>query len=290
MKLLNTQKLTIFATFLVAALFTLQACDTTSSDDGDDELYPFGATLFLDGVEIATQEDGAITYNEGDHIELEVGEETGLIQIRWIDEDGNRITPEDDDYSLQWTVADESILEVEQHDEDGPWRFHLVGTAAGETTVEFELFHNDHADFTTLPFEIHVEEVVSGMEVQDESGQSVITVDSNGEVTGSFDVNSGETSGSFSAIFLDENGDAIDTDHDYELEWHLEGSEFATIEPIDGSPFSFTIQGVSAGEAEAHFALIKEGGHDDGTGSGDDHDHEGEIEIYESPDIIINVN
>lgn len=287
MKLFNTQKLTFFAAFLVATLFTLQACDTTSNDH-DDHSDPFGAALIMNGVEIAAQEGGAITYLDGDHLELEVGEETNLIQIRFIAEDGDRFTPDaDDGFSLQWKVADESVLEVEQHEEDGPWSFHLVGTGVGETTVEFDLFHNDHSDFTTLPFDVHVEEVVSGMEVQDESGQSVVTVNDAGEVTGTFEVNAGETAGEFTAIFLDEDGAAIDTDHDYELEWHVEGTEIATVEAVEGSPFSFNIQGVSAGQTQVHFALIK--AHED-DGGGDGHDHDGEIEVYESPDIIINVN
>lgn len=289
MKIFNTQKLSILTAFLVISLLSLQACDTTSGDE-EDHSDPFGAALIMNGVEIATQEGGEITYNDGDHLELEVGEETNLIQLRWIDEDGDRFSMDPEDgYSLQWNVDDESVLEVEQHEEDGPWSFHLVGVGAGETTVEFELLHNDdHEDFTTLPFEVHVEEVVSGMEVQDESGQSVITVDENGEVTGSFNVNAGETAGAFSAIFFDFDGAEIDTDSEYELDWHIEGTDFATVEPIEGSPFSFNIQGVSAGQAEVHFALIKEGEDEDG---GDDgHDHEGEIEIYESPDIIINAN
>lgn len=288
MKLFNTQKLSILTTFLVITLLSLQACDTTNSED-EEHPDPFGAALIMNGVEIAAQENGEITYNDGDHLELEVGEETNLIQVRWIDEDGERFTPDaDDGYSLQWEVDDESVLEVEQHEEDGPWSFHLVGVGEGETTVVFELYHNDHSDFTTSPFEVHVEEVVSGMEVQDESGQSVITVDENGEVTGSFNVNAGETEGTFSAIFFDFDGAEIDTDSEYELEWHVEGSDYATIEAVEGSPFSFNIQGVSAGQAEVHFALIKEGEDDDGDDDG--HDHEGEIEIYESPDIIINVN
>lgn len=289
MKLFNTQKVSFFVALLAISFFTLQACDTTNSEE-EEHSDPFGAALILNGVEVAAQENGVITYSEGDHLELEVGEETNLIQLRWIDEDGDRFTPDSDEgYSLQWIVADESVLEVEQHEEDGPWSFHLVGVGAGETTVEFELVHNeDHADFTTLPFEVHVEEVVSGMEVQDESGQSVVSVDDTGEVTGSFNVNAGETAGAFSALFFDFDGAEIDTSSDYELEWHVEGSEFATVEAVDGEPFSFNIQGISSGEAAVHFALVK--AHGDEGGDDDGHDHEGEIEIYESPDIIINVN
>ncbi len=154
MNMLNTQKLTIFATFLVAALFTLQACGTSSNEDHSD---PFGAALILNGEEVAAHEGGQITYKDGDHLEVEAGEETNRIQLRWIDEDGDRFTLETrDGFSLRWNIADESVLGVNQDDDDGPWDFHLFGAGVGESTIQFELWHNDHADFTTLPFQVRV--------------------------------------------------------------------------------------------------------------------------------------
>ncbi len=283
------KKTTLILCTLFASATLFIACDTTSSGDHDEHPDPFGATLIMNGVEIATQEGGVITYHEGDHLELEVGEETNLIQIRWISEDGDRFTPEvDEGYSLQWIIEDENILEVEQHEEDGPWSFHLVGQDSGETTIVFELWHNNHSDFTTLPFEVHVEEVVSGMELQDENGESIVVVNNSGEVSGSIDLTEGESAGPLTAVFLDHDDSEIDTDHDYELEWHLNGSEFASIDPVQDNPFSFTINGISSGQADVHFSLIKR--HDD-HGEEDDHDdEEEEISVYESPDILINVN
>lgn len=284
----------IISLIVVSALLLFAACDnpTSSDDDHDDHLDPFGVALIMNGVEIAAQEGGVVTYNEGDHMELEVGEETNLITIRWIAEDGDRFVPDTEDgYSLRWIVENEDVLEVEQHEEDGAWSFHLVGLSAGESEVNFELWHNDHADFTSLPFEVHVEQVVTGMEILDASGNSVVTVDSDGNVTGSLDLNTDETAGPFTAIFLDEDGNTIDTDHDYELEWHVEsGSEFVSLERSTEDPFSFSVTGISQGSAEVHFELIVE--HDD---HDDDHDHDhddhdDEISAFESPDIMINVN
>ncbi|NBC28138.1 MAG: hypothetical protein GVY08_14845 [Bacteroidetes bacterium] len=287
---ITIQKTILAACVLLAGVLVISSCDTTSTEDSEEHSDPFGVALILNGVEVAIQENGEITYSDGSHMELEVGEETNLINLRWIDEDGDRFTPDTNEgFSLKWTIADENVLEVEQHEEDGPWSFHLVGVGSGESEVAFELWHNDHADFTSLPFEVHVEEVVSGLEIRDESGQSVISVNNSGEVTGTFNIAAGETTTPYSAVFLDEDGADLDTDHDYELEFHLEGADVATINPVDGSPFSFTITGNASGQASAHFALMK--GHEDHGGSDDDgHDHEGEIEVYESPDITINVN
>ena len=274
------------ATFLV---FT--SCDNpTSSDDHDDHATPFGVALILNGVEIAVQEDGEVSYHEGDHIELAVGEETNLITIRWIAEDGDRFVPETEEgYSLDWIVDDENVVEVEQHEEDGAWAFHLVGLSAGESDVQFELFHNDHSDFTSSAFEVHVEQAVSGMEVRDGSGSAVISVDETGNITGSVSINETETSEELSAVFFDDEGSEIDLTDGYELEWHLEsGSENVTIDRSTTNPFAFTLTGVAQGQAVMHFELIKE--HGDHGGDGDDHNHEGEIVVYDSPDITITVN
>lgn len=157
----TTKKL--YALPIIVTLVILYSCSNpASSDDEDEHNDPFGVALIMDGVEIATQENGEVTYQEGDHLELEVGEETSLITVRWISEDGDRFEAHaDEGYSLHWEIDNEDVLKVEQHEEDGPWSFHLAGIGAGETHVEFELRHNDHSHFFSSPFEVHVEEVVA---------------------------------------------------------------------------------------------------------------------------------
>jgi len=277
--------------FTLATLLVFTSCDNpTSSDDHDEHATPFGVALILNGVEIAVQENGEISYHDGDHIELEVGEETNLITIRWIAEDGDRFVPDTEEgYSLNWIVDNEDVVEVEQHEEDGAWAFHLVGLSAGESDIQFQLFHNDHSDFTSSAFEAHVEQAVSGMEVRDGSENAVISVDETGNITGSVSVNENETTEMLSAVFFDDEGAEIDLTDGYELEWHLEsGSENVTIDRSTENPFAFTLTGDAQGQATMHFELIKEDGEHDG--DGDDHDHEGEIVVYKSPDITITVN
>ncbi|PWN07215.1 hypothetical protein DDZ15_05295 [Rhodohalobacter mucosus] len=263
------------------------SCENSASVEEEEHSDPFGVALILNGVEIAKQENGVVSYAEGDHLELKVGEETNLITVRWIAEDGDRFVPDEaEGYGLQWVIDNEAVTEVEQHEEDGAWSFHLVGTGTGETEIRFELFHNDHSDFTSLPFEVHVEEAVSGMELRDDTGSAVVTVDSEGNVTGSIDVASGSQAGPFTLVFFDDQGGELDTSSEYELEWHTTGTEFATITADTNNPFSIMVDGVTAGQAEVHFELIK-GHSEDG---GDDHDHDHETVVYESPDIAVNVN
>ena len=291
MKTLFKNIFSILLLLSTAILFT--SCDNPTSSDEEEHSEPFGVALILNGVEIAALENGVLTYAEGDHIELKVGEETDLITVRWISEDGDRFVPDENDgYSLRWMDVNENVLEIEQHEEDGAWRFHFVGLSAGESDVRLQLFHNGHSDFTsTQPFEIHVEQAVSGMEVRDDSGTPLLSVSESNEITGSLSVNVNETTGELSALFLDDEGNEIELDDEYEMKWHIEsGSEFLTVDRSTSNPFTFTLTGTAAGQATMHFELIKE--HGDHGDEGDDHsddEHSG-IVVYASPDITITVN
>lgn len=160
------KKFSLFSTVksvvtILSVSVILVSCSNSvgSDDDHDEHSEPFGVALIMNGVEIAFQEDGTVHYDSGDHIDIAEGDETDLITIRWIAEDGDRFEAHaDEGYSLRWSGHDESIVEVEQHEEDGSWEFHLVGVAAGETEIRFELWHNDeHRDFKSSPFNIHVQ-------------------------------------------------------------------------------------------------------------------------------------
>lgn len=257
--------------------------------------------MILNGVEIAKQENGQVTYNEGDHLELKRGEETDLILIRWISEDGDRFVPDEDDYNLQWAIDDEDVLEVEQHEEDGKWAFHLKGVGAGETDIRFSLFHVDHADFTSLAFEVHVEEAVASSQITDETGRVLVRIDKDGSVENGLTINAGETSGSHIIYLFDEDGANVsDYAEEMELEFHIDDESLATAEltEIEGR-YAFILTGLQSGETNFHFEILG-GDHDHDHDDDDDDDHDDddhdddhddeELVIYESPDISLTVN
>lgn len=176
-----------FLSIITGALF-FNACEnSTGSEEHIEHSDPFGVAMILNEVEIALQENGEISYNEGNHLELEVGEETDLITIRWIAEDGDRFVPDTEDgYGLNWVVENEDVLEIEQHDEDGAWSFHLIAKSAGDSHLQFQLWHNDHADFTSLEFEVHVESTISSSQVTNESGTVLVEMNEDGSSTSSY--------------------------------------------------------------------------------------------------------
>jgi len=133
---------------LTAILFTFTACNNpASSEEEDHHEEPVGAVLTMNGQEIARYdgENGEVTGG----IEVNEGEETTLITIQFIADDGDLFQPDEPEFSLNWKDIDTSVADVEQHDEDGKWRFHIHGEAAGTTSVVFQLFHDGHSDFDT---------------------------------------------------------------------------------------------------------------------------------------------
>ena len=129
--------------------------------EGEEHAEAFGLVILGSGEELVRFENGEV---EGD-IEVGHGLETSLLSVRFIDEDGDQFVPDaDDGYALDWEIADESIAEVEQHEEDGPWAFHIAGLEEGQTTLVVKLNHNDHTDFVSKDIEIHVEEGGPGFE------------------------------------------------------------------------------------------------------------------------------
>ena len=144
----------LVATFTTLALLT--GCDNPASDDDHDEHeHAEGAVLKMNGAEIVRIEDGQV---QSGQIEVNEGEETPLISIYFLAEDGDEFQPDEPDYSLRCDQIDGSVAEVEQHDQDGKWSFHLHGVSAGNTTVRFQLWHDgeNHSDYNTPEIDVVV--------------------------------------------------------------------------------------------------------------------------------------
>jgi len=132
----------------------LVACGTTDPDPGHPEAE--GVELVVSGRVIASY-DGDTQKWDGE-LEVDVGEETPHITVRFVDHDGEPVELEDDTY-LEVDIEDESIAEFEQ-DTPGEFGGHLHGKSEGETDVTFKLMHGEvgkgHADFVTQPVHAHV--------------------------------------------------------------------------------------------------------------------------------------
>ena len=155
MKNLFTHSYTIFALLLSLAVLTT-GCDNPAGSDDDHEEHtdPVGLELIMNGETVLEYFDGEVT----GHMHVDEGGETALITVHFLNEEKEQIHGEDlgDEYNLVWNIENENVLDVEQHDEDGKWSFHIHGEAQGNTSVVLQLFHDGHSDFDTLPIPVVV--------------------------------------------------------------------------------------------------------------------------------------
>ena len=143
---------------LTAGILALSACESATEPEEDHADEVEGVILVLSGQTIASYDghEGAWT----GELEVEPGEETAHITVRFVDHDMEAVQL-DDDFYLEVEVEDESIAEFEQ-DTPGEFGGHLHGGAEGDTEIVFRLMHGNvgsgHADFVTEPLHIHVHE------------------------------------------------------------------------------------------------------------------------------------
>ena len=147
-------------------VFVTTGCDSDNPVDGtthQNHAEAFGLVIFSSGAEVIRLEKGVVTG------EIEVGheKETPLLTVRFLSEDGQTFTPEED-LKLSFQIGDDKVAKIEAHAEDGPWSFHVVGLTEGETTLVISLLHGDHADFVSSELHIHVEEGGPGSDHDDD--------------------------------------------------------------------------------------------------------------------------
>ena len=132
-----------------------------NAHQGEEHAEAIGLIIRNSGAEIVRYENGKIS----GEIDVGHGKETALLSVRFIAEDGDLFTPHTDDgFSLGWEIADETVAKVDWHPEDGAWAFHIVGVADGKTTIRLKINHEGHADFVSMPIEIHVSDDGPGEE------------------------------------------------------------------------------------------------------------------------------
>ena len=141
---------------LTAGTLALAACESSTEPEEEHGDEVEGVVLVLSGQTLATYDGDAGSWTG--ELEVEPGEETAHISVRFVDHEGNAVEL-DDDFYLEVNVEDESVAEFEQ-DTPGEFGGHLHGQAEGDTEITFSLMHGSvgsgHADFVTAPLHVHV--------------------------------------------------------------------------------------------------------------------------------------
>lgn len=136
------------AALSIAAL--LAVCDNPVRSEHHEDAA--GVRVTLSGVVVAESQGATVVVNNLPSVG--VGAETGLLQVRFLAEDGDVIDLSGEaDFSLAVVFANPSVAAFQAA---GAYDGRIRGLQAGTTTVQFELRHGNHADFTSRPFDITV--------------------------------------------------------------------------------------------------------------------------------------
>lgn len=136
---------------VTGSLLFLGACSS-----GHDHYSAIGIVLTIDGDMIAVQEQTVITYATGNAITIPAGATTAAIKVQFLDDDGTPFTPERSGYSLRVTIGNPAVLDVAHPVNNDEWSIRLTGSQPGNTTLQFDLDHGDHSDFTSREFQVNV--------------------------------------------------------------------------------------------------------------------------------------
>ena len=102
-----------------------------------------GLVLVLAGAETVRQWEGVLLGS----LIVTPGESTGPFEVLFLDHDGDTFVPEDPDFEMRLLVADSTVATLEAV---GDWTFLVHGHAAGATTFNVVIWHDGHADFTSM--------------------------------------------------------------------------------------------------------------------------------------------
>ncbi|MDE0396076.1 MAG: hypothetical protein OYK82_15005 [Gammaproteobacteria bacterium] len=249
-----------FGLSLVLGSLLLSACGDSTTTEPEPDYHADdveGVQLVSSARTIATYDGPSGTWNNS--FEIDAGELSGHIDVRFVDGSGNAVQLGDDFY-LEIVSEDPSIVSYFQ-DDPGGFAFHVEGVAAGEAGLVLRLMHGaigtGHPDFITEPFKVRVHgpEAEGVQLVLD--GETIATYDGDTEEwSASFEIDEGGTSGHIDVRFVDHDGDPIAFGDDYYLEVESEDSSIASFIQDDPGGFAIHIRGVAAGETGLVFRLM----------------------------------
>ncbi len=139
---------------LALPALALAACESTAVEEEEEHAEPEGVELVMNGSVVAAYDGDDQSWTAD--IEVDAGEETAQISVRFVDHDGDQVPLEDEEFGLGMVIDDESVATWEQ-DASNEYAGRLHGGAEGSTGMTVQLLHGGHPDFVTTPVTVRVE-------------------------------------------------------------------------------------------------------------------------------------
>lgn len=131
----------------IAVIISFTSCSDDDPLSAEEEHFEAIGTAIYDAT-------GALTLSilrgeTEDTLYVDAGELSDHFTVKFYDEDENIVDPPEEEHtSMDYEVADGTILEIWQHPgEEGGFEFHLQGLSQGITTMEMLVKHEGHNDY-----------------------------------------------------------------------------------------------------------------------------------------------
>jgi hypothetical protein len=249
---------------MLGTAVVLTSCESNPVASGGDPICEHadadGFVLDWRGFAVASQWQAVVSGG----IELDAGARMDSLRVVFLDPDSARMdaTTFCDDKELRWVIADSSVASFTT--EGGvPFAVSVLGKVEGSTTVRFQIWHVDHADFTSQPIPIMVRAGIPHDPIG--AAQAVLFSGCNRIATWNFGVEGATgvliaplagTSQEIGVQFLDATSHAVEPmDSGYSLGWSVADTTVAAIAPVSGSRWSVRVSGRRVGHTTAIFAL-----------------------------------
>lgn len=135
-------------------IFIMSGCSSDNPVEPSEEHFEaIGLFIIASGDTIVKYQGGIVTGS----IEVTEGEDTALLSVKFIEEDGDVGLPPSSDWSMTWEVADTAVADLHTHENEREnYQFHLEGKSAGNTNITIIVNHFDHKDFESREIPVTV--------------------------------------------------------------------------------------------------------------------------------------
>ena len=256
----------VFIFLSIISLTAFSACD--KNDDPvtsqEEHFEAIGMIFRTSGIKVAQILRGVTT----DTLKGPEGAIGDALDITFFNPNESEIAPPSNP-SLAWEIEDPTIFEIWQHSgEEGGYEFHLKGLKAGETRIEFFIMHDGHSDFRSGKIPVKIEHVEGaygepvGLILKDEqSGDQIAKINSNGSVEGNITLTNGTVTDHYVVYFFDENNvefqPAVPS---HSLGLQISNTNIASITGLEESePFAFKIQANAVGTTDLQINVLHDG-------------------------------
>lgn len=140
--------ITLYIVTFILIFFVLSCSEKTTITDPGEHTEAIGMVIYYNGNPYIRIKEGKIDSSVAKELALKFNQTLSPLEVRFINEDGAEIIPQEATKNLSWIIDDTTLVEMKLLPGE-KWKFQALGKKIGSTFVEFRLNHGDHPDFKT---------------------------------------------------------------------------------------------------------------------------------------------